>query len=203
MEYKTKGILEPFNVETYYNKDTAANILAFHDLSSLKDAYMLNDIRVADCLRLIYDDGREFQFRNVGGGLYTYKKPAQNIKLHTKITNECTQLLQVVKDNEKLMSQREIDRAKAALDLQEYLGWPSIEEFLKIVRGNEARNIDIIVDNIKSAVHLYGIPSPYLRGRMRRHRPMKYDSLDHLQEPLPIELNHKRLELFMDIFNFG
>ena len=31
---------------------------------------------------------------------------------------------------------------------------------------------------------------------------MKYDSLDHLQEPLPIELNDKRLELFMDIFNF-
>ena len=68
------------------------------------------------------------------------------------------------------MTEEEVERAKAALDLQEYLGWPSIQEFLKIVRGNEGINIDVNVDDIKRAVHLYGIPSAYLKGRMTRRR---------------------------------
>ena len=79
MEYNKKGWHKKFNVETFYNKNTAANILAFHTLSSLNDAYMLYDSRVADCFRLIYKNGKEIQFQNHGDGLYTYVDPKENI----------------------------------------------------------------------------------------------------------------------------
>ena len=32
---------------------------------------------------------------------------------------------------------------------------------------------------------------------------MKHDPLDNLKEPLPLELNDKRLELYIDIFKFA
>jgi len=41
---------------------------------------------------------------------------------------DCKQYLRTVNENEKLMTKKEINRAKAALDLQEYLGWPSTQE---------------------------------------------------------------------------
>ena len=81
MNYGLIGKLKNFNVETFYNKNTAANILAFHTISALDDAYMVYDSRVADCFRLIYQDGREIQFQNFGDGLYTYVDPKDNWKI--------------------------------------------------------------------------------------------------------------------------
>ena len=43
-----KGTLKNFNVGAFYNKNTAANILALHTLSALDDAYMIYDSREAD-----------------------------------------------------------------------------------------------------------------------------------------------------------
>ena len=99
---------------------------------------MLYYSRVADCFRPVYNDGREAQFRNNGDGLYIYVDPSENKTWNEneKVTHN-TQLVQTVEKNEQLMTEKEIERAKAALDLQEYLGWPSIEELLKIVRENE------------------------------------------------------------------
>ena len=101
------------------------------------------------------------------------------------------------------MIKKEIDRVKAALDLQEYLGWPSIQDFIKIINGNEIRNVNINVDDIKRAIHLYGIPAPCLKGKMKRRRPLSHDTLDFLQQPLPVEIHEKRVELYVDIFKFG
>ena len=204
IDYAYEGTLMPFNVKAHYNRRAAANILSFHKLAQIADAHMLYDSRVADCFRLIYDDGREAQFANNGDGLYIYVDPSKNKAWNNnKEGTRNIQLVQTVDKNEQLMTEKEVERAKAALDLQEYLGWPSIEEFLKIVRGNEGVNIDVNVDDIKRAVHLYGIPSAYLKGRMTRRRPLKHDTLDSIHEPLPVNLYDKRLEIYIDIFKFG
>ena len=115
------------------------------------------------------------------------------------------------------MTKKEIDRAKKALQVQEYLGWPSVEEYLDIVRGNEIRNCDVTVDDIKRMLKLFGVPTAYIRGRMTRRKPLKHDPLENLQEPLPVELDDKRVEqeplpvelddkrveLFIDLFKFA
>ena len=118
---------------------------------------MIYDSREADCFRLIYKDGREIQFQNFGDGLYTYVDPKDNWKIEPKEPKSFAQYLQTVNDKEQLMTKKEIERAKNAVEVQEYLGWPSIEEFLQIVRGNEGSNIDVTVDDIKRAVYLYVI----------------------------------------------
>ena len=60
-------------------------------------------------------------------------------------------------DKEQLMIKKEIERTQNAVEIQEFLGSPSIEESLQILRSNEGSNIDVTVDDIKRAVHLYVI----------------------------------------------
>ena len=203
LAYKEKGRHTIFDVDTFYNKNTAANILAFHTLNDLHNAYMYYDGRVADCFRLIYDDGREVQFRNNRRGLYIYTDPEQNKKFGpVPPLQSFVQYLQTVTGNEKLFTKREIERAKAAVELQEFLAWPSTAEFIEIIPKNQLKNCDVTIDDIKRAVYLYGEPVPYLQGRMTRRRPLKDDPLSRLQTPLPLELHEKRIELYIDIFHF-
>ena len=97
------------------------------------------------------------------------------------------------------MTKKEIERVQAARDLQEYLGWPSTQEYINIINGNEIRNINITEDDIKRAIALYGEPTQCLRGKMTRRRPLSHDTLEFLQQPLPIDLHDKRIQLFLDL----
>ena len=199
LEYHEKGIYNIFGVETYYNKDMAANILAFHTLNALPNAYMHYDGRVADCCRLIYNDGKEIQFCNYGKGLYEYVDP----KYKCIATEQSfVQYLQTVYNNEKLFSKREIDRAKYAVEVQEFLAWLSTQDFLSIEAGNHLKNCDLTVDNVTRSIILYGEPVPYLQGRMTRSKPIRDDPLSRLQLTLPHKLHEKRIELYIDIFHF-
>ena len=117
MDYSSKGWHKNFNVEMFYNKNTAANILAFHTLSALDEAYMVYDSRVADCFRLIYKNGKELQFQNHGDGLYTYVDPKENLLLKNPDDCSFAQYLQTVKDNENIMTKQEIERAKAGVEV--------------------------------------------------------------------------------------
>ena len=120
----------------------------------------------------------------------------------SNINQSFAHYLQSVGENEKLFSKKEIARAKAARDMQEFLAWPSTKEFMEIVQGNFLRNCDVNTDDIKRALYLYGEPVPYLQGRMTRRKPLKDDPLARLQSPLPAELHEKRIELYIDIFHF-
>ncbi len=63
--YIQKGIHSVFNIGTFYKNNTAVNILVFHSLNLFSNTYMYCDGRVADYFRLIYDEGREVQFKKM------------------------------------------------------------------------------------------------------------------------------------------
>lgn len=253
LRYHKKGTLQPFVIESYYNPDTAANILAFHSLTKLKDTYMLYDSRHGDRFRLIHENGKELQFQNCGDGLCTFVNPIhneifnnmehykkENLNMNEKQKNSIkseinnieegkkeknsiksktnnmkekeqeiiikynnTQYLQTIKGNELLMTNKERDRAKTARELQEYLGWPSTQEYINIINGNGIRNADVTVDDIKRALTLFGEPTACLRGKMTRRRPLPHDTLEFVQQPLPIQLHDKRVELYVDLYKFA
>ena len=77
-DYSHAGVLQSFGIRAYYNRNGAANILSFHELASTKEAYMIYDSHVADCFRLKFKSGKEFQFKNCGVGLYTFIYPNEN-----------------------------------------------------------------------------------------------------------------------------
>ena len=102
----------------------------------------------------------------------------------------------------KLFCKREINCTKYAVDVPEFLEWPSTQEFMEIVAGNLLRNCDLTVHDAKQAIFLYGEPVLYLQGCMTRRRPLKDNPLSRLQTPFPLELHEKRIELYIDIFHF-
>ena len=120
-DYSHAGVLQSFGIRAYYNRNGAANILSFHELASTKEAYMIYDSHVADCFRLKFKSGKEVQFKNCGVGLYTFIYPNENERYKSD-TSDTVQYIQTVSQNEKLMTTHEIERAKAALEIQEYLG---------------------------------------------------------------------------------
>ena len=60
-----------------------------------------------------------------------------------------------------------------------------------------------MVDDIKRALTLFGEPTACLRGKMTRRKPLPHDTLEFVQQPLPIQLHDKRLELYVDLFKFA
>ena len=109
LDYSHAGILQPFGIKAYYNKNGAANILSFHELAATKEAYMIYDSRVADCFRLKFRSGKEYQFKNCGDGLYTFIHPKEN-EIYKIDTSDTAQYVQTVSQNEKLMTNHEIER---------------------------------------------------------------------------------------------
>ena len=97
---------------------------------------------------------------------------------------------------------KEIEQEKYALEVQEFLVWPSRQEFPRIVEGNQVRNLDLTVDDIERTVHLYGEPTPYLQGRMTRQKLLKDNSLARMQLALLVKLHNKLIELYLGIFHF-
>ena len=68
-----------------------------------------------------FRSGKEYQFKNCGDGLYTFIHPKEN-EIYKIDTSDTAQYVQTVSQNEKLMTTHEIERAKATLEIQEYLG---------------------------------------------------------------------------------
>ena len=104
--------------------------------------------------------------------------------------------------NEKLFTKVEVDRAKLAREVQEYLAWPSTSELIKMVNNNEIQHLDLTADDIRRAVFIYGEAVPYLQGRMTNRRPLKANPIAKPQQPLPSTLHETRLDLYLDIFTF-
>ena len=168
INFNMKGNLDFIPIYAHYNKDSAANILAFHRLNAIPNAYMFYDGSKEDVFHLKYYDGREILFPNDGNGLYYVDAPTKEKVL---------QFLQTVKDKIKLMTRAEKEKADRARDEQEYLCWPSTKEFLNIVETNQLKNCETSTEDIRRAVHIYGEPVPYLKRRMTRPKPEKHEIL--------------------------
>ena len=125
-------------METFYNQNTAANILAFHTLNSLENVYMYYDGRVADCFRLIYRDEHEVQFKNNGRGLYLYTDQ-QHYEHYGPVppAPPFVQYLQTVNGNEKLFTKKKPKERKPQWNYRNFshghLLWNFLRLFVVIV----------------------------------------------------------------------
>ena len=119
--------------------------------------------------------------------VYYYDKDKKNEHEYTvvNITNNLVNytFLSTISRNKHLLSRREIERAEKACCIQEILGWPSTQDFQRIVANNLVSNCDVTVDDIKRAVAIYGEPIPILKGKMTRKSPDSHGEFVKL--PLP------------------
>ena len=202
-KFEHMGMLKLLPIPCYYNPDTLATILAFHEVVALDDVEVKYDSEQENAFFVLSKSSeRVMKFKQCGVGLYYYdeSRPEEHEFKKSNLTN--TQLnynfLTSINRTKSLMSRREIKRADQARKYQEILGWPSTAQFKAIVANNLVTNCDISVDDITRASDIYGEPIATLKGKMTRKSPQSHDDL--VAKPLPKELHEKRIDLYVDVF---
>ena len=117
MTYNHIASLKLFPVRVHYNPDSIATILALKDVASIPGCYITMDTRVAREMRVTFEDGKTYLFKECGDGLYFYNT-ADNAGVDEDNSINPTvnsySFLQTVASNENLYSKADITKAQEA-----------------------------------------------------------------------------------------
>ena len=121
--------------DVYVSEHSIANILSY---GRLKDsAHAVCQSAEDDIVRVQIVEGRKvYQFKR-RCGVYVYRMSRQQ---HT--------LISTVRNNVSMYNKRDVERADAAVELYRYLGYPSEQTLIRMIRGGTLLNCDVTVDDI-------------------------------------------------------
>ena len=187
-------------LQLYYNPATIATIFAFHEIADLPGVSIKFDSDRENAFFIIFrDSGRVVKFKKCGLGLYYYdddNKVEHEYNINDKKFSYM--FISQVSESASLMTNKEIADANRALIYQELLGWPSTQEFKRMVSNNLLMNCDITTEDIQRSVDLYGVPVPLCKGKMIRQSPSQHEIMAKV--PLPPKLHDARIDLYIDLF---
>lgn len=110
-------------------------------------------------------------------------------------------LVTTVSDNMKGYSARQIERAKIAMKLWRNSGNPSIRDFKALIQSNVIKNCPVLVEDINTAVTIWGPPVSEKKGKATRakRQPVRDDAIE-----IPDELinKHDNLTLCTDVMHY-
>lgn len=119
---------------------SAANILAFHQLNNLPNAHLEYCGDIEDAFYLKCKNGKIVKFSNNRASLYIYRYSDKVINEWHNGGSSFAQYFQLASDYEKFLSKKEVRLAKKARKIQQYLGWLSTDEFLRIAKDHRIEN---------------------------------------------------------------
>ena len=213
-QHRTLKLIPEVNI--YYNQHSVATVLALQDLELIPRSFIFYDSRRRGSFLLVFESGRIMEFKKAQSGLYYYDLFSHAHHEHRITDNDFIFLrssvsflqsltqqdknwtfLQTAEDNMKGMTQKEVGRANLARKLQELLGWPSTNDYKRILHHNLVHNCPINSDDVDRALHIYGEPIPILKGKTKRPHPLVHDTMHQLA--LPPKLHDARIDLHSDI----
>jgi hypothetical protein len=168
----------------WFNKYGIANILS---MSLLKKKFPVT-----------YDSAK--------GDYFIVKKPDKNIIFagspsglyYHDTTNRSVMLVNTVKQNREVFTDREFDRAKSARRALGLVGYPSPRDFKNMVRSNMIKNCNVTPIDIDNAYKLFGDDIASLRGKTFRTTPDPVMA-DYVEIPKDILDLNKDLTVAADI----
>jgi len=148
MTYTNKGTLTVFDeLDCYYNPECLVNIIS---LDLLQETYHTTfDSEKRNAFTVEVANTLTITFKGFGSGLYF-------VNLNKSVTAYPLSLLNTVKENKHFYSRREIQGAEEARAQQGQIGWPSDQEYYKIIRDNLLTNSKATLDDLRRAEHIYG-----------------------------------------------
>ena len=102
---------------------------------------------------VVYGSKNTLIFKQCERGLYYHKVVLKPKQSHATYVN----FVQTVSENEQLYTPRQLERAKEAQCAYIMIGRPSIHMFKSMIQQNMIRNCPINTDDIKRAMHIYGV----------------------------------------------
>ena len=89
--------------------------------------------------------------------------------MDTSTTKDSLSLLNTVKGNMKKYTKREIYQEKLAIKIHGIIGYPSQDDYIRIVEGNMLRNCPIRKSDILIAESIFGPSIASLKGKIKYH----------------------------------
>ena len=182
---------------TFYNGELLDNIRATDDQITIKTnggklVYTLegdfpgfgtvwyNPEGIANILSMscVEEDGHEVRYNN---GVFTvtnnetldvmaFSKLPNGLYAHRVQTTGMT-LVQTVSENEQFYTPRQISRAKAARELYEMIGRPSLHDYLGVVNNRLLPNIKVTAKDIMAPEEIFGKDLGSIKGKTTRDKP--------------------------------
>ena len=200
--FQKKAQLKLFPMEVYFDQESLATVISYHEVTKLPGVRIMVDTDVEDTVNVIFQESNcIYKFRPCGAGLYFLD--VENMENHYyQLTDnneevEGYSFVQSVASNKKFLTKNEINDADRALYYQELLGWPSMTAFRDYVKNNMVINCDVTTDDIARSEQLYGKAVPEIKGKLKRLAPISHANITRV--PLPTPLKGRSLHLFIDV----
>ena len=112
--------------------------------------------------------------------------------------HEALVLIQTVRENFGKFTERQVNRAIAARDIQAGMVHPTDESFKQMVSGKTLDNCYIVASDITNAFFIFGPDRPGLKGKTVRQRPEQIE-LEYLGIPRDFYWLHHFVTLTVDV----
>jgi hypothetical protein len=184
-----KGTLKNYG-EVWFCPDGIANILS---LSRVKERFPV---------RYDSEHGNAFVVDGPTSRLVFKQSPSGLFYLDTKDVrksrNANTTLVNTVQENMEGLSKRDLNQAKLAERLIGLAGFPSEDDFKKIITFGLLKNCPISTKDVDNAVRVFGRNRAIIKGKTTRETPERVVT-DYVDVPREILDALKELTLAMDI----
>ena len=149
--------------------------------------------------RVEYDsDKGQYTVSGKKGKIFFTKSPEGLYVMPLNVSNQGVTLVETVEGNKQGFSARQIERADIAKRLYEMIGFPSMNDYKKIVQMNGIRNCPITIDDIKNCEKIYGTNVSTLKGKSVRTKPMVVVK-DYIDIPKELKMKVSEIDLCADI----
>jgi hypothetical protein len=162
------------------NPNSIANILS---LALIIDTYRVTlDSKVEHAFMLWWlEDDAYIKFYK-RDRLFVYNATSDVVTIipkNNKIDSEIADisLVQTTTGNERMYRRRDVEMARAAMDVSKILFHPVQSKFEKIVSGNYVSNLLISLADVRRSERIYGPAVPWIKGRMTRQQPASVPDL--------------------------
>ena len=124
---------------------------------------------VKDKFRVTYDSNRDGKFtvHKPNGVNMKFGMHRGGLHYHETVNRKFT-MVQTVMENEKGYSQRQITDAKTARDLYAKVGYPSIRDFVIMIKKNMIMNCLVTIEDVMRAENINGPSVQALKGKKIR-----------------------------------
>ena len=191
------GFQDSFEVEyfpgffdVWYNRHSMVNILSFAEVSARYRVTL--DTADRNAFHVHMDDGSCMVFHKVMSGLYMF---------NDNITNESVthySYLNLVDDNKKIYSRRELEGANTARALFRHTSVPTYSKFIKLIEQDYFRNSPVTTDDVKRAIYIYGKDTAFLQGKSTRNKASSIHPISIIPLPHTIQDAHRNIQLSVD-----
>ena len=165
------------------------NILSFADMR--KRFRITIDTKKESCFLVHTGRGKPLRFDEVETGLYLFdKKEYMNERKASGYS-----FLTLAENTKGQFTKEEISRAEKAIVLNKNLGYPSYQEFFRLIQKRYVIDCPITVDDVKLAIHLYGPSNAMRKGKTTSKRSSCIRVEDQIKLPMSIKERNKDITL--------